>query len=458
MLITIANARGLKRFPGTPFLLFSVFIMAVFFLGGSSWADEPCLVYLRASAFLVTAFGIWTLSGRAIREHWQVVSICCAALFLTISHLLPLPFDFWTLIPSRHIISQIDMAAGLGQISRPLSIAPFATLNALLALSVPVALIVVMVQFDSQDHRLALYFVLVLCLVSAMAGALQATGVDLQFYSRETGVSGLFVNRNHQGVLLAIIIPLLAVLTFDKELGNGSSAFRYGLFLLACLILLLLVLITGSRAGIFSYGFSISLTFLFGLVSEVPRAESLWLRRAPLFVVVLLALILTAVGLAESRALSLSRLIEQGQDMRWPVWGSMKSAIETYMPWGSGIGSYAEAYQVVEPDYLLRPTYSNHAHNEVLEVLMTAGLPGGALILLLSSYVFFVSRSVLKAPARQTLYGRLGCVILFVLACASLVDYPLRTPIMMSLFTIALVWTSTPRMFRVGAGSRKVCS
>ena len=213
MQMSDTKASRARRSLDIPFILFCVLMLAVFFAGGSSWSDEPHLILLRPLAFAVAAIGFWSLRLQHIRQFWAVWLIFGLATLLTTSHLVPLPYDVWSNLPGRQVIVDIDKAVGLGQISRPLSMSPDETLNSLLSLSVPFAVLVLASQFDGLRQRRALGVVLLLSFTSAAVGLLQATGADIVHYSRQAtqDVAGLFVNRNHQAALLALIFPMAAV-------------------------------------------------------------------------------------------------------------------------------------------------------------------------------------------------------------------------------------------------------
>jgi O-antigen ligase len=136
------------------------------------------------------------------------------------------------------------------------------------------------------------------------------------------------------------------------------------------------------------------------------------------------------------------RLENQMEDLRWPVWQSILDMLPHYLPWGSGVGSYVEAYQVLEPDNLLRRTFSNHAHNEALETLFTAGIPGAALVVLASVFLAVAAWRGLRSSGDAALFKRSGIVAIILLAIASLSDYPVRTPILSAVFVLAAIWAS----------------
>jgi len=419
-------------------------MLAVFFAGGSSWSDEPHLILLRPLAFAVAAIGLWSLRLEDIRQFWAVWLIFGLAALLTASHLVPLPYDWWSNLPGRRVILDIDKAVGLGQVSRPLSMSPEATMNALLSLSVPLAVLVLASQFDGLRQRRALGVVLLLSFTSASVGLLQATGADIVLYSRQEfyEVAGLFANRNHQAALLALIFPMAAV-AVSAGVGMGLprkiEAFAGASM---CLVAVPLVLITGSRTGMLVAGVSLALVFAVGLLPLVRVPIRPWARYSAAFASV--GALVWATILV-SRDLAIKRIEDGKADLRGPVWQSIVDMLPHYLPWGTGVGSYVEAYQVLEPDNLLRPAFSNHAHNEGLEILFTAGIPGAALVFLALVFLAVAVWRALRSSGDAALFKRLGIVAIILLAIASISDYPVRTPILSAVFALAAIWASSPQ-------------
>ena len=314
-------------------------------------------------------------------------------------------------------------------------------MNALLSLSVPFAVLVLASQFDGVRQRRALGVVLLLSFTSASVGLLQATGAEIVLYSRQAtqDVAGLFVNRNHQAALLALIFPMAAV-SISAGVGMGLPR-KIEAFVGAsmCLVVVPLVLVTGSRTGLVVAGVSLVLIFAFGLLPPARVAIRPWVRYSVAFASVG-ALVCATIW--ASRDVAFMRLEVQTEDLRWPVWQSIVDMLPHYLPWGTGVGSYVEAYQVLEPDNLLRPTFSNHAHNEPLEILFTAGIPGAALVLLALVFLAAAAWRCLCASGDAALFKRLGILVIILLAMASISDYPVRTPILSAVFVLAAIWAS----------------
>lgn len=426
-----------------PFPVLAAFLVLLFATGGSSWPHEGQLIILRPVAILVAAWGLATMQAEHWRDYRAVWTIFAAATFITAAHLVPLPYSWWSNLPGREIITEIDRVAGLGKIARPLSMQPEATMNALLSLAVPLAVLALGVQLDDTAHRRTAGLLMALIAISALLGLSQLTGSQLALYEDglEFNPSGLFNNRNHQAVLLAMALPL-GVLAWRGGYQSGvpinlekTAATGLALFVLP------LALVTGSRSGLFLLGLA-----LLGVLINVPFGAG-W-RRNRKVAIAKIGAIAGALGLLAwltiwaGRAEAISRLIGSSEDLRLPVWKSIVEAIPIYMPWGTGVGTYADAYQIHEPDALLRPTFSNHAHNEWLEIVFTAGVPGLVILALAVLAFVFGAIKALRSRGDAGTFPRVATVLILLLAMASTTDYPVRTPIMSGILALAVLWLS----------------
>ena len=128
------------------------------------------------------------------------------------------------------------------------------------------------------------------------------------------------------------------------------------------------------------------------------------------------------------------------------IWKPIATMAGKYFPFGSGIGSFVEVFQIDEPYSQLSPTYLNHAHNDWIETLLTSGLAGTLLLLTAVIAWSRLSLAYLRAPARGQrglIFGKLGAVLIFIVALASISDYPLRTPSMACVLILAAVWMAS---------------
>ena len=435
--------------PSAGFWVLTGFLSTVFVLGGSARGDVASLIFLRPIAVLTCAWGLIRLDAETVRRWRGLLSLASAIIILPALHLVPLPSAIWQSLPGHEIVFAISKSVGIAGSARPLSLSPLDTLNAEFSLFVPLATLLLAVQLPKRDRHRLLFVVLGLGALSAAIGALQAINPDsaaLRFYrvDNATASVGLFANRNHQALLLACMLPLAAVFT---AFAHADRRIRGGILICIVCMLVPLLLVTGSRAGLIT-GF-LGVLSLFALRSPARDGDgpktgwigigSKWFVPA----IVLFVLFLGAI-LQSNRAEAFQRLFASTplDDARWKLWQPAIKATLDYMPLGSGIGSFVSTYQVYETRGLLSPTYRNHAHNDFIEIAMTGGVP--ALVLLAVAVVGWarlVSRWI-RQPRRsqEVLYGRLGAVMVLLFGVASFVDYPARVPTLACVLTLAAVW------------------
>ncbi len=486
--------------PSPAFAVTCVLLLASFALGGSSRGDVPAVIVLRPIAIAALGLGVWRVRPAHIAAHRFLVAFAAVALAIPILHLVALPPSLWTNLPGHGLLADIDRGAGLGQLWRPLSIAPEATRNTLFAELVPLAVLVHGVQLTEREMFRLLPVLLVLGAISATVAVGQAvSGADipLLFYSTSTDGSavGLFANRNHQGLFMALMFPMLASaaaigLPADSVRAGRSS--RPGTLravfvpLLAAasgLCLIPLLLITGSRAGLM-LGLAAILTIPLLVLRRAPGRG--WFNRPqsgergpaphrpptrrgkPLTTLLFLGLpvavsgiVLTAAFLSgRTEALDRLRSSSIADDLRLRALPTMWSMVWHYWPTGSGFGTFEKAYFVAEPDGLLGAVYMNHAHNDWLEPVITAGF--AALALIVAAVAAFGWRTYRAVSARMqgpedssksTQFVWLGLVVILLCALASLGDYPLRVPSLACVFVVAALWADCRLPLQRAAGS-----
>lgn len=449
----------------SPFYLLCGFLILVFCAGGSARSDVASLVVLRPAAAIVLGIGLLTLEWRHVTAHRAWFALLAATVILVVVHLVPLPFGLWSELPGRNLLVEIDQASGVGQVWRPLSMAPSQTENALFSLLVPAAVLVVASQLSEDDLFKLLPVVLALAMLSGLIGVLQAIGGGSSFYFyRVTNLGsavGLFANRNHQALLLAILFPMLAAFASTRSLTAESARLKQWVAFALSLVLVPLLLITGSRAGIALGVVAFVLAaFVYrpqgGAAPNRRRTKRQW----QVFLLIAFSLLcVVAVAIGVSRSEAIDRLVapDRSEADRLEFWPVIWQIAKEYFPTGSGIGSFVEVYQISEPDKLLRPQYLNHAHNDGLELILTGGLP--AMLLIVAGIVAFtlLVKQLLWSEGlrgRSRSIGLLGAAIVLLMLLSSAVDYPLRTPIALTLFVVAAVWVSNAALQarRLGMG------
>jgi O-antigen ligase len=119
---------------------------------------------------------------------------------------------------------------------------------------------------------------------------------------------------------------------------------------------------------------------------------------------------------------------------RWPL---IAEAAQTYLPLGSGTGSFDAVYRSVEPLAELDDTFFNQAHNDYLETWLETGWLGIGLLLAFLVWYFRRSLSAWRAPpSREGDLQRAASIGVGVLLLHSVADYPLRTVTLAVMFAL----------------------
>lgn len=435
----------LKARDWSPQLAVLCVLLAVLLVtGGSSRYDVPQLVLLRPMAVCVLGFALATINVDAWRNYMPVIVLFGAAFALAALHLVPLPPHIWQALPGRQIVIDIDAAAGLTDVWRPLTMFPEGTWNALYSLSVPLAALLLAAQLNQRDLARLLVWLTLLSLVTGFVGVLQAAGSDINLYRVHSATAGLFANRNHQAAMLACVFPILGALAMLAPHFNIPVRVTRIVCAAGAITLIPLILVTGSRMGFVA---AVLAFFYTGLVSLRQGAGR---RRNPYRSLALVAsgLAMTAVMVLTSiyaaRDVAIDRLGSEAEDLRWQFWSSVVEFLPQYLPWGSGVGSFVPVYQIHEPAGLLLPQYVNQAHNDWLDIALTSGIPG--VILALAALVM-LARAAGAALVAQGVAGhirRAGVGVILVLVFSSLSDYPVRTPILAAVLAVAVIWAWAP--------------
>lgn len=444
-----------------------LFLVFVFLLGGGARSDIASLPVLRGVAVFFAFWAALRLRG----EDWRRIRVPLTLLLLLalwmVLQLFPLPAGIWHGLPGRDTIVAIDRLTGQAELWRPLSLMPSQTLNALLAMTVPIAALLVAAQMAPEEYpRLMTVMILIAC-ASALLGLVQilsgpASPAYLYRIANRDSMIGLFSNRNHHAIFLACVIPLVAMTLRDELMRKRKRTLvRTGLALAGIMLTLMTILI-GSRGGLVAgvLSFVISYAIVAGSWSMAepasghketgPSRYRRWFLYAP---PALLVLFVSATLFLSSRTTALTRFMDQsvGDDLRVSAWPTVQSMIETYWLAGSGFGSFPGVYKMFEPDRLLQGAYFNHAHNDWAEAILTGGLP---FALIVAAAFVWLGKAIVARGARNLIKGHRGdvrlpiLIVILLLAATSLADYPLRVPSIQVLAMILILFVCCPRPSR----------
>ena len=435
------------------FWLLCVFILIVFLTGGGARIDIQSLLFLQPVSVVVLAIALGSLRSEHVKDWKLLIGFVTGIIALAIVHVIPLPPGIWQSLAGREELIEVERLVGLSDVWRPLTMTPMNGWHAIVSFFPVLAVLFLSVQLTRNQRNQLLPLFLALGLLSGLLGILQILGNPegpLYFYriTNSGSAVGLFANRNHAAILLACLFPMLAAYATAAQGTPDHIRNRHVMALAAAVVLVPLILVTGSRTGLV-----VSIVGLVGAAAiySPPQAPSkraaksvLSLSRRSLVAVS----VVIALGVATvlfSRAEAITRLfsVTAEASSRDAFWTASFDLFWKCFPWGCGSGSFVEAFQIIEPSNLIDSTYLNHAHNDWIETAATFGIPGIVALLAIVSYWIFgiwqVSQRTQQSPKTRA-PNLMAAVIMAIFGIASIFDYPLRTPSLQILFLMACFW------------------
>ncbi|MFC3816736.1 O-antigen ligase family protein [Lysobacter sp. GCM10012299] len=436
--------KGAKGTPDTAAELAAALLLSAALLaGGGSRGAGDLVVHLAALPALLLAAMRWRWAP-ASRAQRAMALVCVGAIALAALQLLPLPPSLYSLLPGRETVLADLAQAGQPHGWLPLTLDRWGTVRALLAMMVFTSFWALACTLTHAARLRLLKLALVVATLTALLGYAQSaagTYSQLRFYDyhHPIGAIGLFANRNHFACLMAMLLP------FAIALGVQSQALRRVPATLAwysvAAMLFLAAALSFSRTGL-ALACTAALAGLLLLTSRAGVASNLGrIRRwAPLA-----SIAVAIAGIAVYAWDGISQRLQQDplQDLRWQYLRYGWDAAQAYLPLGSGWGSFKSVYAPFEPVGSMREVFALHAHNDILETLIEAGLPGFVLLLTLLVTVICVTR---KNLIDRTFHGPIlgaAAIAAFVPLAHSFVDYPLRTHAVAVVFALVLSFLLT---------------
>jgi len=449
------GTRNTKEGPRSKFFLPCCLFLTIWVLVGG-WQPSDIRVFavlgLSGSALLMYVLAKDGLSA------WHFLSIPARLLLIffclmPLLQLVPLPPGFWHILPGRELARDTLSAAGDVRHWQPITLSFQATLRSFLIFVWLSTFLLALLQLSLQEMRHVFRLILGLGLLNVAVGVVQVVsgGSVLQFDdSVSPFLIGLFANKNHTGLFLAIALLAGYVAIFGERGWNRS---RTTSVLPLVLVLMVALFATLSRAGVV-FGF-MALAFLIAIsVSKWPGKR----ERYVIFVTALVALCgLVAIAFTTVASRTVVRFGEIGDDLRWSIWQWSWPLAEKYFPVGGGIGSFTSLFPPDEKLGWVKPTIVNHVHNDYIEQIIEVGVAAPIFWLLI---VVTIASPLREAWAeRMQPAGRMatiGAAILALIALHSTIDYPLRRPAIAACAMVAVAallgLNARKRRLRITAG------
>lgn len=414
------------------------YLAAVLLLGGASAAGEPGNLLLQLLGAVLIGWTVWQ-SGDALPLKTGLRRFFIALAALMALQFLPLPPGLWQAMPGREAVHEGFTLLGVDPPWLNYSLTPWKSLASFAWWLPAFALFVSMRGGGAPESRHVIWTIGALAVISVGFGAMQSATGSGYFYTitNQGAGTGFFANANHQGSFLLCALALWA----GWMISEGSLSRRRGdqwymsptVVLWAVALLLLTGVILSNSLACLMLLFPV-----LGALALMARPDF----RLPL-PLVLLGLVLVIAGFAAfllfgavANDLTGKGVTEGISRKEFLATGSR--IVADFAPFGSGVGSFVELYRWYEDPAIVSATFVNHAHNDLLELLIETGLPG--LLVLLVFLGWFVPRAwSLWRGDRSNAAALAASVVIGVELVHSLADYPLRTAAMSSLVAVACV-------------------
>ena len=349
-----------------PFYLFCCLI-----LGGSSqgiWAN----MLLQLFGLALIAWAALTPAGERLpRQQRQLFGLVILGLTLVALQLIPLSPALWEPLGPRHLLADGYKVLGIPAPSLPLSVAPYDTLTAVLALIPSLAMLASTIRLGSRPPWLVIA-VIAGTVAGILLGALQISSPDpltsawYLYEDTNNGVAtGFFANANHMAILLVISLPFLAAILASAG-AKGRNVQRYSavvaLIVGAAVVVAVGIALNGSLAG---YGLAVPVLMASAAIVLPARNRAIrWLASAAAI------LLIGAVGWLATTPLNSRGALQANAatsvSSRQEIVTTSIHAARDFMPLGAGVGTFRRVYALYEDHDRLDPTtYVNHAHNDI---------------------------------------------------------------------------------------------
>ena len=445
---------------GVLFYCSALVLAASVMLGGGTRGGFLSDVILQVISVPLIIVALWHLArpGVARGVRWAIVA-CLLLLLVPLLQLLPLSPRIWSLFPARSEVTTAHALLNAAPTWLPVSVSPHNTWLAVLSLLPPIALFAGVALLGAAERRRLSLVVLAIGVVSVFLGLLQvaqgpASPLRLFAVTNPSEAVGFFANRNHFAALLFCLTLLAAAwaadATWNIETRDPRQRFELAAILpLAVSFIVLVALVAAQTTARSRAGLGLTIVALFGafaltLPDRFRRRQHR--DRSGFSSRILIGAVVVAVVLGLQ--FSLYRILDRFDadplaDARLPFARNTIAAAKTFMPLGSGVGSFVPVYAGVEPPQdVLANTFANRAHNDFLESWLETGVVGVALMALFGLWLL-VRAFALWRPASSGsriidhALPRAAVLVVALLIAHSLVDYPLRTGALMGMFAFA---------------------
>lgn len=420
--------------------------------GGSTqgiWANMA----IELAGLAIIAWAAMSGEGQLGSPARRLFLIVLAALALIALQLVPLPPTVWPHLGGREALASGYSLLDLRVPSLPVSLAPYDTFQALLALIPPIAMLSALLRLKAYRPSWIAVLLLGGTFCGILLGVLQVASSNPEtspwylFPEVSLGfATGFFANANHMATLLLISLPFLAALLASAE---GTSRQRHSAVAVlvagATLVVIIGIALNSSLAG---YGLVVPVLAASAMIVMPPRSA---LRRwtgtlAGLCLIAALVALQSSSIRPNGFGAEAASSVESRKDMLATTW----TATRDFLPLGSGVGTFRRVYDLYENRDRVTGTYVVHAHNDYAELALETGIPGLVILaFFLAWWVVAASRAWTSPDAGP--FARAASIASAAILAHSFVDFPLRTAAISGAFAMCLALLAERRAVTVSA-------
>lgn len=411
-----------------------VFLAAVLLLGGASAAGLAGNLMLQLGAAGLIGWSCLSTPRADDKPYPRLFAIALGILIVV--QFVPLPPGLWRHLSGREHIYESFSLLGAAPPWLTLSLAPWDSLASLLW-GLPA--LAIYVSFRGEGAPSSRSAILVIAVVAVLSTALEAlqrgTGRGYVYAITNYGQgTGFFANSNHQGSFLLASLALFASSVVARHMRNRHSLpwYRQASLLEWAVVVLLLagITISGSLA---CAGLVVLVVGALGFVGFPD------FRPRPIVIAASVAIVLAALAGFIYFAPVANDLTGHGVVpgiSRHEFLDKGLLILRDFKLVGSGLGTFVNVYPWYEQTNQITGLFVNHAHDDLLELLIETGAFGLFAVAAFVAWYVRISLPLWHAPRDRSI--PLGAsVVIGVALLHSLVDYPLRTAAMSTVFALA---------------------
>lgn len=426
--------------------LIPAYLLLCLVLGGASAGGIWANMVLQLLGIPII---LWALlrpsSPLRSRPAQRLTLLAGLAVALAVVQLVPMPPILWSSLPGRADIVSGYVMLGVELPWLPISLAPYDSVSAVLWLLPAFAVLLGALRLDGVRAKSIATAVAIATILSVALGLLQVIlGSPFYLYAvSDFGLfAGFFANAANLALLLLAALPLFVALYLTTE--SRAENVKKTRIELALLMVAIFAVVTGLFLNASLAAAGLSGPVLFACLCLILRRKG---RISPFWYAPIAMLSVAYIVVGSFTPFQNEHVWNEavaGPESRHPALGTSVAAAMTYLPVGSGVGTFPDIYRQYEDAAAVGRIYINHIHNDYIELMIETGLPGLILILAVlawwgrRAHAIWLSQSAGHMARAATISS--GAILL-----QSALGYPLRTAALGAFFAACCALMARPR-------------